>query len=255
MEIRLTPRQSVAKNGKHLGKRFVSRDLEKALPEAKEQAVAESAEGLLSIFLATIGLQDLILGTITVYCARLIYGPSALVLFPSTGIEIADIALLASVAALIGKIVTLGVALIMAILNVIVKTSGWLAYEKELRNAMTKYCKVTKRATPTPTDNILELAPSYLAIDTPKLADAIQRIRTEAIFSYGAGFLAIAYAIYFRRNGARGIATAMEVCTISFLLLGVIQQLNYIKSTTAALRAYRPMSAKLPIEPITENNP
>src|SRR5438045_945353 len=71
-------------------------------------------EGIASQFVTFLGLQDVIVGSLAMYCLHLAAG-SATDAFESTGLPVVDIALLACGAALIGKIIGLSAAMAMAL--------------------------------------------------------------------------------------------------------------------------------------------
>jgi hypothetical protein len=205
---------------------------------AEVKSAPEGLEGVASKFLSTLGLLDLILGSIAMYCIRLWRGPSITYLFPSTGQQWFDLALLASAAALIGKMISLIVFMGMAILNIIIKRSNFLGYYANLQSATSDYCTATQRSAPAADTNPLELAVACLTVDTPANAEALERIRTTAIFSYGAAILAVFFAIYLRSSREAGGLTLLSYgCVIGFLLLGIFQQLDYIKTATVSLKA------------------
>ena len=66
-------------------------------------STSERVESLATSFVGALGLLDLILGSLTLYWARLWSGPEIAKLFPSTGFPFVDVALLACAAALVGK--------------------------------------------------------------------------------------------------------------------------------------------------------
>jgi len=208
------------------------------LPEQEKKEAAESASELASDFVATLGLLDIVLGSIGLYSLRLLFGPSAAALFPSTDLSVVDVALLASAAALTGKIVKLIVATFMGGLNTIVKLKDWNGYYSRLKKALEEHCQATHRQPPDEKIGLLDLAPAYIGDDFPGAASALERVRTEAIFAYGAALFSVPYGIYIYKQGGgyTAIIFTILVCGI-FFLLGIGQQLDYFKTATASLTA------------------
>lgn len=196
----------------------------------------ESAGELASNFVATLGLLDVVLGSIGLYSARLVCGPSVAAAFPSSGFPVADVALLASFAALAGKMLTLLVAIAMASANIAVTRRDYLKYSSRLEAALKDHCAKTGRPVPDLDIGLLDLAFAYLSNDFPKAASSLERIRTQAILAYGAALLTIPYGVYF--HSAVGQFWTIPTAFVIFVFFGVFgfaQQLDYFKTATASL--------------------
>jgi hypothetical protein len=203
------------------------------LPEAKEPVDPENVKEIASGFLSTLGLLDLILGGLALYWVSLWIGAGTAKLFPSTNLPIVDTVLLASAAALVGKVIILMVNSIMAVVDsCLLKHS---TYYKELTSALELYW--LNRGDPQhKVDRSLERAMNCLENDAPLQAQAVERIGTAAVFAYGAFILAILYALYLYSQSI-GIVwvVILSICVVVFFVLGFFEQIDQIVQATIRL--------------------
>jgi hypothetical protein len=201
--------------------------------EESSSDVAEAAKGLATSFVATLGLLDIILGGLALYCYRLLSGRQIESRFPSTGFASVDVALLACGAALAGKLIYLLVS------GFIMGAVEWLwshTNQKRLADAVAAYCRTTKRNTAAVTVAPMDLAVAYLAFDVPPLAQSLDQIRTAAHFAYGASILCAPFYYYMRDQlGAWWFVGGGAL----FFFLGLLQQLDYYENVVASLLAAR----------------
>lgn len=203
-----------------------------------EGDVKKGVEGLAQDFVATLGLLDLIFGGLLAYCLWLFFGRATGQLFPTTGIEFVDIALLAGAAALLGRLVSLLAATLMAVAS--------LADERYLTEtlapALDKFCDVTDRPGRAQIDDIADAAAAALAAVAPAQSREVGQIRTNAILAFGAALLAIPYAIYFARQPddrvPRVLTWGVGAGGLLILVLAVLQQRDYYRALQHYVRAF-----------------
>jgi hypothetical protein len=206
------------------------------LAGAEASPSGEEVKSLASLFVPTIGLLDVILGCLVLYCGRLILGPGLESLFPSTGQTFVDIGLLVSAAALTGKLVLLFVT---GFLMVIVEFLWWYFNSDGLDKALLSYRVATGRKDLQQEVDPLELAVSYLALDSPARAASIEQINSAAQFAYGGGILCVPFSYYIGHAfGNRGFVLVI-VAGVLLVILGYFQQRTYYKTVMSSLLAGR----------------
>jgi hypothetical protein len=158
------------------------------MPEANE-SLEKASEGLVSAFVSSLGLIDIVLGGLALYLHFLSTGSRARAGFPSTGHEVVDVGLLLCAAALTGKVLSLAANCIRAIVGVILQT--FLA--KEFAAALKSYSTRTKRDAPRE-KRIADVALMIIRTDSPSIWKSLDDIRNNSITAYGVGFLLFIYA-------------------------------------------------------------
>jgi hypothetical protein len=210
----------------------------------EKKDAADEAKGVSEGFIQSLGLVELIVGGVGLYWLRLWYQDQAPALFPSTGLSYVDAGLLAFAAALVGKLLSLSVAFLMAVVRVAAKALGRFYYP-EVETSVYAYMGVADAAAleaklGRKDVDLVELGSYYLVH-----ADATQRahfelIRTRAIVAYSAALLALPYFCYFVRQGApASLTVACAVGVPLLLVLGLMEQLDYLKSLAERLTVVR----------------
>jgi len=179
-------------------------------------------------FLTFLGLQELIVGSLALYCLHLLL-PAADLDLPSTGQPVADIALLAAGAALVGKLIILLAAVGMAVGYVLLRKSsygarlgaaGQILWSSSNRNAILDSFP-------------LEQLEHAIAVDSPERARALDTIRYGARFSYAAALLTIGYGF-----AVTGVARVILFCATPFFgVLALLTQADYLATMARVAEA------------------
>jgi hypothetical protein len=108
------------------------------MPEGGKSDIADEAKGVSERFIQSLGLVELILGGVGLYWLGIWYGAEAARLFPTTGLGFVDAGLLAFAAALLGKLLCLLVAFLMALTRLAFRKRRW-RYYVQLERAVCAY--------------------------------------------------------------------------------------------------------------------
>jgi len=182
---------------------------------------------------ATLGLTDVLIGGLFLYCKRLI-NPDQAAQLPTTGHDSVDIALLLGAAALAGKVITLICALVMAFVNVILRR---LKYGKEVDEALAAYVKATSRDMPGPKRRS-ESAVAMVSIDNPVRRRGLEAARSHVLVAYSAAYLSFAYATLLPPVVANSVSTAqLRWTALAFVALAITLQASRFVQLIAFLNA------------------
>lgn len=200
---------------------------------ANEQdgGVEKQGEGLAASFVSILGLVEIVIGGLTLYLVRLRLGTSAMALFPTTGYAVIDVALLACAASLTGRLLALTIAIGMAVINRLMRKTKQV---ERLLEAIANYEKRTKRS-PNTALKPLDYGAALLTTDTPARQPQLERVRATAILSYAASILAFPYAHTVISHPT--LASSIRWAGAMFLLIGLLQQLDYINTVATLLAA------------------
>lgn len=192
--------------------------------------------------LSTIGLVDVILGSLVLYWMRLYWGNALLSLFPSTGTQATDFALLILTAAFVGKILLLFVTMMMGL-----KLNHELHRQpnsgddptpfQRLQVIVTKYTKKLN-VRPVRKTQVLDAALAYLHALSPQQVKTIERVETSAMFSYGGALISALYAAYFLKASSIALLwLAPTIGAVLFLILAGANTHDYLVTLVYHLEA------------------
>ncbi|MFN2414548.1 MAG: hypothetical protein ABR603_05340 [Pyrinomonadaceae bacterium] len=219
------------------------------MPGGGKPDIADEAKGVSERFVQSLGLVELILGGVGLYWAGLWYRGEAARLFPTTGFSLVDVGLLAFAAALLGKLLCLFVAFVMALTRLAAR-HGRRFYYPQIEGAVCSYLGVADPAElPARLGqnkiDLIELSSYYVELADPSQRLRFDQIRTRAIVAYSAALLALPYLAYLVREGAPGSMLLVVLAgALLFLLLGFFEQLDYLKSLAETLVALRTAGAR-----------
>src|ERR1051325_4159981 len=206
------------------------------MAEEEKKDAASEAKGLSESFVQSLGLVELIVGSVGLYWLRLWCYDKAPALFPTTGLSYVDAGLLAFAAALVGKLLCLFVAFLMAMVRVAAKNLGWFYYPK-VEAAVCGYVGAPNKADletilGQKDMDLIELGLYYLVRADPTQRTHFEQIRTRAIVAYSAALLALLYFIYFctSKDAPALLIVLSAVALPVFVLLGGLEQSDYLKS-------------------------
>lgn len=205
------------------------------MAENKQTDLIEEGKGAVEDLFRSIGLLDLILGSLVLYWIWLWYGTRVSNLFPSTHINFVDIGLLAFGASLVGRAVLLAVVTWMMLMLKIVETYDISYYYSETCKALEN---LTGRSKPPGKEDVYGLSLEVIALTDPTQRILLERIRTRVIIAYSATLLAVPYIIYLVREKAPGLIVAgMGIGVLVLGLLGFLEQLDYLGNIKTKLVA------------------
>jgi hypothetical protein len=112
-----------------------------------------------------------------------------------------------------------------------------MEYYSKLQDALKKYSAEVKLPAPTRVNECVEMAAAYIANAAPDRSESLRIVRMNGIFIYGCAILIPMYIIHFRVL-IGGFAALLGVfVTFMFLLLGLLEQLNYVLLLRTTLQA------------------
>jgi len=214
------------------------------MPEEEKSDVASEAKSVSASFIQSLGLVELILGGVGLYWLRLWYREQVPGLFPTTGLSFVDAGLLAFAAALVGKLLCLLVNTMMAVVRLVAEKYRVLYY-KRIEAAVCSYSDVADLAAllaklKQEKIDLIELGSYYLVLEDPNQRAHFELIRTRAIVAHSTALLALPYAFYFVREGAPTSMILLGLAgSLLFLVLGFLEQLDYLRSLAERLVAVR----------------
>ena len=198
----------------------------------KQEGIEKQAEGLANSFVGILGLTEIVIGGLALYPIFLQLGVATTRTFPTTGYPVIDVALLACAASLVGRIIGLVIAIGMAVLNRLLRKTRWVT---RLGAAITDYERRTKRPANTELQRI-EYGAALITTDSPSRQAQLERTRTTAILSYAASIIAWPYANTLAPQFP-GLACTIRWSAAALLLIGALQQLDYLNLITTLLIA------------------
>jgi|1186.fasta_scaffold40404_2 hypothetical protein len=188
--------------------------------------------GVAKEFLGLVGLLDVVFGVLLLYGIWL-FSPEGLQrLFPSTQSDVVDIALLACAAALVGKLVVLAVAFLLALFRIIDRKY----IGENIKAAVDNYAAAVNCSIP-PEADTMDAAEQLLAVNAPRQHTEVMRIRSSAMLAYGGGLIAIPYMVQFYRAGSGTLAILCGTAALVSLALGVLYQSDYHRTLFTTLGA------------------
>jgi hypothetical protein len=204
-----------------------------------DESAAEEAKGMARDLLRTLGLTELVLGALAVYWIRLRFGSSLFNIFPSTGHEVLDIALIACAAAFAGQALSIliraGVALVEYLL---IQKLEMLGYYARLETALNEYRTFRGQTGDLGDADRIDLAAHYASRCGPGFRASIENVRAGSELAYSAVLFAVPYGIYFIRSGApKGFVWFSLLSAPLMLLLGLLRQLEYVNEIEMILRS------------------
>jgi hypothetical protein len=201
-------------------------------PGASAETAATEAKGVADSFIRTLGLSDLIFGSLLIYWARQNWsGVDWSRILPTTGRDWVDVALLACAAAFAGKALSLLVQLWTALVDVLFDRTNsiGLGYSHALRLSLDAYAKAVGVTRHEKSDD-RDLALAYVTVAAPQQGALLDRVRDSSSIAYSASVIAGLYAHYLSQQPtAPGLLTTVLI-VIGFLLFitGAVSQLDYV---------------------------
>jgi hypothetical protein len=207
----------------------------------ESKSVADEAKSFSQEIVTTLGLVELILGGVALYGTSLIFKDSSVnVLFPSAGNSFVDVGLQLFAAALVGKIIYLIVAFLIAI--VLRRTSKDQSYSVPLKKALGKFYDDTElQEIEDSKTTLIEMAVKHLSC-----ADAYQRIafdrhRMRIIVAYGTSILIVIFLTYLfcikRQETPSNLLIFLVIAFFIFIFLGFLEQRSFFSEATQSLIA------------------
>src|SRR5262249_48662682 len=147
-----------------------------------------------------------------------------------------NFALLAAVAGLIGKVVTLVVGLVMGIeASFIERGSYYKSMSERLRPCA-----------PAPDWNFMDLAAALITVRSDRISALVSRIRDEAVFAYGSS-LELFALVYVNRATAGFPFWRTGAVAAILALLGLLKHFDYAAQLCNALIVTEPESKTKPL--------
>lgn len=212
--------------------------------EEKPSGLTEEVKGVSQEFVNSLGVIELILGSVTMYGIWILYKTSVSKLFPSTGIVFVDVGLLAFGAALLGKIVDLLVAIIMAIGRRIISQGNIFGYYASIQKSL-----IELQILPIQSSELdaIDTGSYYVILRDPNQRAVFERLRARVVIEYSATILMIPYLIYFSRESTPTALLSLTIVGSMFLIvLGFLQQLDYLKTLSERLRVLGKIQREAP---------
>lgn len=208
---------------------------------------SEDVKGAAELFLQTLGLTDIVLGALSLYIIRLWYGPESGILFPTTGNTWIDLGLLACGAALAGKIISLVVYFLAALVESLIECLDIQNASTTLTTTLDEYRKRKGHTSDISNWEKVDLAVAYVAKASPGLQRELESIRTTTIMGYSATILAIPFGAYlvYNRFGT-GLVVILALCILLLILLALIHQVNYLVALRNSLAVLLPKETEEP---------
>jgi hypothetical protein len=207
----------------------------------------EDVKGAAELFLQTLGLTDIVLGALSLYIIRLWYGTESAKLFPTTGNTWVDLGLLACSAALVGKIISLVVYFLAALVEGLIERLDIQNASTTLTQTLNEYRQRKGHTSDIGTWEKVDLAVAYVAKASPGLQRELERIRNTTIMGYSATILAIpfgAYLVYYHLG--TGLVIILAVCILSLILMALIHQVDYLITLRNSLAVLLPKETAEP---------
>lgn len=210
------------------------------VPAAGE--LAPEAKGVGESFVRTLGLHELIFGSLLVYWVRVTWQAVAWSrILPGTGREWIDIALLACAAALSGKALSIAVEMWIGLFDLVLDLSNSLGrgYITKLEGSLREYCQSVGRRLDIESDDLRDLSVSYLVVARPRDAEELERLRVSPAAAYAGVVLTTLYAFYFQEQSSAPSAIHWALFVIALVLLigGIAGQLDYTHTLRDRLEA------------------
>jgi hypothetical protein len=186
----------------------------------------EAAEELLR----GVGLLDVIVGGAYLYLGRLISPPSVPSLFPSTGMDWADIALIIAFASALGILNSFPVAVMLAVGRKLARSDA-----AALAMALAQYKTVLKGQI-TPEDHDDDLACAVVLVKSPAAYQSALEIRTRARASYAFAGVGGTFVLYGFIHGIHPFIVAASVGgLLGLLFIGHMRQRDFLRSLRLSL--------------------
>lgn len=192
--------------------------------EKENDDAAGEAKSLTGSFVESLGLLEIIIGAGAIYWASLWYGDSLTKLFPSTGFDFVNIALMAFGASLFGKVFTFIATFMMAIVRYFLLRHT--KYYKKLKAHWSDFSDEEKRSI-----DFIDFSLTATLIQMPLERKEFEKIRCRAILAYSISILAFPYWRYFVREDAPSLLTwATGLGILFFIAVGLMEQIDIIKT-------------------------
>lgn len=184
---------------------------------SEEKGAKSETKAVADQFLGTLGLVDIVLGSLVIYWARVRMGDELVRKFPSTGIETADFLLMLTTAALAGKMIELVALVQVAVIRTIAMI--FERYRAPVAKALGTRSAIS--------GSELDLAEAYILFHKPNHHRELQQIRTQAILALGAALVSVAFAYHFWTQTA-ALGGFILAAAFIFFMLGVLQSLDFV---------------------------
>jgi hypothetical protein len=212
------------------------------MPEEKDE-IASEAKSLSGQLVELFGLKEIIFGALIVYCFWVPRREALAYVFPGTGKGYVDVILLAFASAVIGLLLFFAVAMVWAVLTIVLVGPLRVRNDSPLRQLLRS--QLLRAKSPDDTDAFLHNLTAGEATDVavatvvriwPGYLPLLTRPRTAAQFAYACAIVAV--PILGRLNDVLGFGGwfPFGIATL-FLVLGILQQLNYVDELRNALLA------------------
>lgn len=201
----------------------------------EQKNIADEAKGFSRDVVNSLGLVELILGAVGFYGLWLSQKDSISKLFPSTGVVVVDVGLQLFVAALIGKIICLLVALPMALVEILIETFPSKKYYKALEAALNPYYK-NEWNTVKEQNDIIDIGVKHISLTDASQAVLLERQQTKIIVAFGAFFLSLIYLVHLKDTN---LFFLIIIAAIVFFILGIAEQFSLVKEITQTLTSLR----------------
>lgn len=202
---------------------------------------APDSKGVAELFLQSVGLTDVILGSLAIYLVRLWYGPQISDLFPSTGHQWIDFGLLAAGAAFSGKVILLLAYSTAAVIEGLIEKYQLLDASTTLVDILQQYRRARGHTVDIGKWEKVDLAVAYVAKASPRLHGELERIRNTSLMAYSAVLLAAPFTAYLFSKGAGWIVLViLLICVTALFLLAFVNQLDYLVTLRNSLAVLLP---------------
>lgn len=189
---------------------------------AKNESLEKQAQNVTAEFVSSLGLTDITLGSLFLY-GRYAAVPLTATQLPSSGYAVVDVGLLLCAAALVGKIISLAIAFVMAGVEAGIER---VLYREELLSAL-------MAARPNMSEADAKRRPLASAMAFARAADPpteklLKQIENQSVLAYGAALLSLLFATGYRGVTAGLVpAVLLILFAVAFLALGFFQQVDY----------------------------
>jgi hypothetical protein len=197
--------------------------------EAKN--VTDEAKSFSRDIVNSLGLVELILGAVGFYGLWLSQKDGISKIFPSTGVIVVDVVLQLFVAALIGKIICLLVALPMAVVEMVIEGKPTKNYHTALKEALRPYYNNVDNQS-----DLIDIGFKHIAQADAAQGAQLERQNTKIIVAFGTFFLSLIYLYHLKNTDLYWV---ILIAAIVFFILGIAEQFSLVKEITQSLITLR----------------
>lgn len=212
------------------------------MAESKGSDLKDEAKGLTKDLLSSLGLLEIVLGAVFLYGAWCGFSKSVSAMFPSTGIQVVDIGLLAVAAAYAGKAIDLVAHFVFAINNRRISTGNWFKYYERIK----KLVEGQNLAGNTDCD-IVETGWLEVCSKDPNEKATYENLRTNIRFVYGGLLVSPPYVYRLHQqldftNHWVAFLVGIPLLYVLWFGAGLVWQLNYYQTLATKLEFYARVS-------------